>query len=122
LGSAFHDGTPMSAADILYAYMFAYRWGVQNQAEASHYDPIVDAATAPMRQHLVGVRFTGTDTKSKSFRVGDVNIVRELFVIDVYTTSAPVDPEQDASLAPPRSTVLCELCVLIDIAVSYYCL
>jgi hypothetical protein len=118
LGSAFHDGTPMSAADILYAYMFAYRWGVENQAEASHYDPIVDAATAPMRQHLVAVRFIGTDTQSKSFRVGDTNIVRELFVTDVYTTSTPEDPERDAALAPPWSTLPWHLIVLMEQAVS----
>jgi hypothetical protein len=27
LGSAFHDGSKTGAADILYAFMFAYRWG-----------------------------------------------------------------------------------------------
>ena len=118
LGSAFHDGTPMSVADILYAYMFAYRWGVRNQTDASHYDPIVDAATAPMRQRLVGVRFIGTDTKSKSFRVGDVDVVRELFVLDVYTTGTPEDPEQDAVLAPPWSTLPWHLTVLMEEAVS----
>ncbi len=31
LGSAFHDGTKTSAADILYAYAFAYRWGVRGE-------------------------------------------------------------------------------------------
>jgi hypothetical protein len=118
LGSAFHDGTPMSVADVLYAYMFAYRWGVENQSDASHYDPTVDAATAPMRQHLVGVRFIGTDTKSKSFRVGDVDVVRELFVLDVYTTGTPEDPEQDAVLAPPWSTLPWHVTVLMEEAVS----
>ena len=118
LGSAFHDGTPMGVADILYAYMFAYRWGVRNEAGASHYDPVVDAATAPMRERLVGVKFTGTDTKSKSFRVGDIDVVRELFVIDVYTTSTPEDPEQDAALAPPWSTLPWHLTVLMEEAVS----
>jgi len=118
LGSAFHDGTPMSVADILFAYMFAYRWGVQNETEGSHYDPIIDAATAPMRQHLAGIRFAGTDTKSKSFRVGDINVVRELFVFDVYTTSTPEDPEQDAALAPPWSTLPWHLTVLMEEAVS----
>src|SRR5207247_3490484 len=29
LGSAFHDGTRMSAADVLYSYAFAYRWGAR---------------------------------------------------------------------------------------------
>jgi len=118
LGSTFHDGTPMSVADILYAYMFVYRWGFRNEMDASHYDPFVDAATAAMRRHLVGVRFVGTDTKSKSFRVGDINIVRELFVIEVYTTSTPEDPEQDAALAPPWSTLPWHLTVLMEQAVE----
>jgi hypothetical protein len=118
LGSAFHDGTRMGVADILYAYMFAYRWGIRNEAEPWHYDPFIDAATAPMRQHLVGVRVTGTDTASKSFRVGDINVLRELFVIDVYTTNVPEDPEQDAVVAPPWSTVPWHLLVLMEEAVS----
>ncbi len=118
LGSAFHDGTPMDVSDILYAYMFAYRWGVRNDADASHYDPAVDAATAALRQRLVGVKFIGTDSKSKSFRVGDIDVVRELFVIDVYTTSAPEDPDQDAALAPPWSTLPWDVLVLMEEAVS----
>ena len=118
LGSAFHDGTRMGVADLLYAYTFAYRWGVRNEAEATHYDATIDAATAPMREHLAGVKLVGTDTTSKSFRVGDVNIVRELFVIEVYTTSSPEDPEQDAVIAPPWSTVPWHLLCLMEEAVS----
>ena len=118
LGSAFHDGTPMSVADILYAYMFAYRWGAHNQTEVLHYDPVVDAATAPMRQHLVGIKFIGTDTTSKSFRVAEINVVRELFIIEVYTNNPPEDPEQDAALAPPWSTLPWHLTVLMEEAVS----
>ena len=48
------------------------------------YDPIIDAATATLRRHLVAVRVAGVDTASKSFRVGDVNFVREVFTIEVY--------------------------------------
>jgi hypothetical protein len=118
LGSAFHDGTRMGVPDILYAYMFAYRWGIRNEAEPGHYDPFIDAATAPMRQHLVGVSVTGTDTASKSFRVGDISVLRELFVVDVYTTNVPEDPEQDAVVAPPWSTVPWHLLVLMEEAVS----
>ena len=33
LGSAFHDGTKTSAADLLYAYAFAYRWGARGTGE-----------------------------------------------------------------------------------------
>jgi hypothetical protein len=118
LGSAFQDGTPMSAADILYAYMFAYRRGVEGSADASHYDPAIDAATAAMRRRLVALKFVGTDTKSKSFRVGEIDIVRALFIFDVYTTSPPEDPEQDAALAPPWSTLPWELLVLMEEAVD----
>ena len=84
LGSAFHDGTRTSAADLLYAYAFAYRWGARGNAEPAHYDPGIDAATLPLRRHLLGVRVAGVDTASKSFRVGDVAFVREVFTVEVY--------------------------------------
>ena len=84
LGSAFHDGTRATFADLLYAYMFTYRWAVPGEAN-SHYDPVIAAATAPLRRRLAGVRVAGVDTVSKSFRVGDVNFVRELVVVDVWS-------------------------------------
>jgi hypothetical protein len=118
LASTSHDGTATSAADLLYAYMFAYRWGVRNQAEPAHYDPFIDAATTPIRQHLAGLRVVGTDSASKSFRFGDLNVVRELFIIEVYTTLPPDDPEQDAAVAPPWSTLPWHLIVLMEEAVS----
>ena len=79
LGSAFHDGTRMTSVDLLYSYMFAFRWGVRADAGA-HYDAAVDAATAPMRRYIAGLRAVGLDTVSRSFRVGDVNFVREVLV------------------------------------------
>ncbi len=118
LGSAFHDGTQTSVADLLYAYMFAYRWGARPGGETSHYDPFVASATAPLREHLAGVRVVGVDTATKSFRVGDVNFVRELFVIEVYAAMAPGDAEQDAAVAPPWSTLPWHLIVLMEEAVS----
>jgi len=118
LASAFHDGTRMGAADILYAYSFAYRWGVQHDAESGHYDPVVAAATAPIREHLSGLRIVGTDTASKSFRFGDLNVVRELLVIEVYTSIPPGEPEQDAAVAPPWSTLPWHLIVLMEEAVN----
>src|SRR5215471_959816 len=117
LGSAFHDGTQMTPADLLYAYMFAYRWGDSGDAEA-HHDPEVAAATAPLRKRLVAVRVAGVDTASKSFRVADVNFIRELFAIDVYLDIPPEDPEQDAVFAPPWSTLPWHLTVLMEEAVG----
>jgi hypothetical protein len=118
LGSAFHDGTRMSAADLLYAYMFAYRWGGATGADETSSDALVAEATAPMRARLAGVRVVGTDTTSKSFRFGDFEYVRELFVVEVYSTVPGLEPEQDAVVAPPWSTVPWHLLVLMEEAVE----
>jgi len=115
LGSAFHDGTKTGVADLLYAYMFAYRWGVQNER---HYDPSVDSATAPLRRQLAGLRVLGSDAVSRSFRVGDVNFIRELFTIEVYATVSPEDPERDAVVEPPWSTLPWHLIALMEEAVG----
>jgi hypothetical protein len=115
LGSAFHDGTVMDVADLLYSYMFEYRWGTPG---GRSYDPHVDAASSLMRERLVGFKIVGTDTTSKSFRFGDVNFVRHLFVIDLYAAVTPVEPEQDAIFAPPWSTLPWHLIALMEEAVT----
>jgi hypothetical protein len=118
LGSAFHDQTRTSAADILYAFMFAYRWGARREGEDAHYDPAIDAATAVLRSRLLGLRMLGVDTTSKSIRFGDFEYVRELLIFEVYAATPPIDPEQDAVVAPPWSTLPWELVVLMEEAVN----
>jgi hypothetical protein len=118
LGSAFHDDTRMNAVDLLYSYMFAYRWGAGGEGDEAGSDPLVAAATAVMRARLLGVRVVGTDTTSKSFRFGDLEYVRELFVVEVFTSAPPTDPEQDAIVAPPWSTLPWHLLVLMEEAVE----
>ena len=117
LGSAFHDGAKTTMADLVYSTMFAYRWGARGDSDA-HYDPFIDAATAPLRRHLVALRVVGTDAGSKSFRVGDVNFTRELFIIEVYASIAPEDPEQEAAVLPPWSNLPWPVLVLMEEAVS----
>jgi len=117
LGSAFHDGTKTGAADLLYAYAFVYRWGSPSDGAHHDYDPFIDAASAGLRRHLAGVRIAGVDAASKSFRVGDVSFVREVFTIEVYLSSAPSDPDASALLAPPWSTVPWPVLVLMEEAV-----
>jgi hypothetical protein len=114
LGSAFHDGTRTAAADLLYAYVFAYRWGERTESNRDRYDPHVDAATASLRGQLVGLRVLGRDATSRSFRVGDVNFVRELLTVEVYANVRPEDPERDALIAPPWSTLPWHLVVLME--------
>ena len=118
LGSAFHDGTKMGSADLLYAYIFAYRWGVRREGDAAHYDPYVDAATAPIRAQLAGLRIAGADPTSKSFRIGDVDFMRELLLVELYTTIEPHAPERDGVVAPPWSTLPWHLVVLMEAAVG----
>ena len=118
MGSAFHDGTRTSAVDLVYAYMFAYRWGARGEGGDARSDPVVEAATATMRAHLLGVRVVGIDNTSKSFRIGDFEVVRELFVVEVYSSIPPVDAEQDAVVAPPWSTLPWHLLVLMEEAVE----
>ena len=117
LASAFHDGTATTAPDLLYALMLAYRWGARGAADAP-YDPAVDAATAPLRRQLVALRVIGTDTASKSFRVGDVEFVRELHIVEVYLDTPAIDAEQDAAVAPPWSTLPWHLLALMEAAVE----
>jgi hypothetical protein len=117
LGSAFHDGSAMTAADLVYAYSFAYRWG-SGGTETGHYEQAIGAGTAPMRGYLAGVRVVGIDSTSKSFKVAEINVVRELFLVDVYLTKLPEDAEQDAAIAPPWSTVPWHLLALMEEAVS----
>ena len=119
LGSAFHDGTKTGVADLLYAYMFAYRWGTQNDVSNGHYDSHVDSATASMRLQLAGLRAIGSDAVSRSFRIGDVNFVRELFTIEVYAKTAPEDPERDAVAGSPWSTLPWHLIALMEEAVGH---
>jgi hypothetical protein len=118
LASAFHDGTKTSAADLLYAYAFAYRWGVRGAANSGHYDPYIEAATVSLRRHLLGVRIAGVDTASKSFRVGEVDFVREIFTVEVYLDIAPEAPEWSATIAPPWSTLPWTVLVLMEEAVG----
>jgi hypothetical protein len=118
LGSVFQDGTKTSAADLLYAFAFAYRWGVRVNAEDQQYDPVVAAATALMREHLVALRVTGVDTASKSFRVGDVNFLREIFTIEAYLNLPVDDLDWNASVAPPFTTLPWHLLALMGEAVT----
>lgn len=118
MGSAFHDGTKFGIADLVYAYVFAYRWSVPGGEGGIRFDPYVAAATASLRRHLVAVRATGVDVASKSFRIGDVNFLREVFTVETFLTTSPDDPDWNAAVAPPWSTLPWHLIVLMEEAVA----
>lgn len=115
LASSFHDGTPMTAADALYPYLFSRRWGGEDSHDAMTSDSYVARSTASMRQHLVGVKVLRTE---KVVRVLGTDIrLYDLLVVDVYLDAAPEDPETVAAIAPPWSTIPWHLMVLMEEAV-----
>ncbi|MDX1488434.1 MAG: hypothetical protein R3268_09555, partial [Acidiferrobacterales bacterium] len=115
--SAFHDGSAMTVADVLYPYVFAYRWGVRSDQSRARYDPYVDRATAIMRERLVALRVVGIDT-SLSTRVGEFKFERQAPIIEVYLNDTTTDRQQAAAVAPPWSNVPWHLIVLTEEAVA----
>ncbi len=117
MASAFHDGTQTTVWDVLYPYMFAYRWGVRGADEVSSYDPYIDKTTTLIRGRLAGLRATGVDKTSKSLRFGSLNFTRTLYIIEVYLNAATEDPQDTAAIAPPWSSVPWHVIVLMEEAV-----
>jgi hypothetical protein len=115
--SAFHDGSAMTVADILYPYVFAYRWGVRGTGDHTRYDPYIDRATAIMRERLVALRVVGIDT-SLSMRVGEFKFERQAPIIEIYLNNTATEGQQAAAIAPPWSNVPWHLMVLMEEAVS----
>ena len=116
--SHFHDGTRMTVADVLYPYIFAYRWGVRGTGEVARYDPYIDKTTALIRERLAALKVKGVDRTSKSIRFGDLNFTRELVVIEVYLNATTGDPQDAAAIAPPWSSVPWHVIVLMEEAVN----
>jgi hypothetical protein len=106
-GSTFHDGAKLSGADLLYPFAFAVRW--------SGKDPRIDAATAPLRARLAGLRLARVDTEMKAF--GDVQVTYEFPQVEVYLRGA-LDPAETPALAPPWSALPWQLTVALEEAVA----
>jgi len=113
--SAFHDNTRMSAADAVYPYMFAARWGAKRPG-ASDYDPAVGASTAVLRQALAGFKVLRVDFEVKKY--SDMTFTYVVPVIDVYVNPLARDPQQVAAEAAPWSALPWHVLVLMEEAVK----
>jgi len=97
--SAFHDGSTMATADILYALAFAYRWGAAGEGSLKASDPAIARATQRLRDRLVGLRLAGVDAVSRSIRFSsELHLVREMPIIEIYLRGSG---EDDETVAPP---------------------
>jgi hypothetical protein len=97
----------MSAADVVYPYVFARRW--------SEKDRQVERATALVRDWLAAVRVVKVDTEVRDF--GDLQVFLDTPVIEVYLHHA-ADPAEAPAIAPPWSPVPWQLLVLMEEAVT----
>jgi hypothetical protein len=104
--STFHDGLKMSAADLLYPFVFAARW--------SGKDPLVERGTAALRARLAGIRVGRTDTEIKVF--ADVQVMYEFPQIEIYLREL-LDPAETPAVAPPWSVVPWQLTAAMEDAV-----
>lgn len=116
MASPFHDGTTVTAADLLYPFVAAARWG-GGDASSKGQDPAIAAATALMRSRLKGLKVVGADT-SRTIRFGDLTYAREQILVDVYLDGPNVDTETMASLAAPWSPLPWHVIALMEEAVA----
>ncbi len=113
LSSPYQDGTEMEMADALYPYIFAFRWGGK---PGSDLDPAVKAATALVRERVVGIRPLATERTE--FLVSDIKVPRTTHIVELYLNDGAVDPRQMAALAPPWSAVPWHVMALMEESVS----
>jgi hypothetical protein len=106
--SLFHDGTRMTAADAVYAYSVAARWG----ARGRDHDPVLEAATAGLRESLAGFKILGVETEVRKY--SDVTLTYVTPVIAVWLTHASGDSEQLAAAAPPWSALPWHVLALME--------
>jgi hypothetical protein len=109
--SAFHDGTATGVADLLYPYIFAFRWG-----GAGPRDPLVTRSTALTRDWLAGIAVLRIDTQTRNYG-GDLKFSYRVPVIDVYLNHRAGDRWLAAAAAPPWSALPWEVTVLMEEAV-----
>ena len=115
--SSFHDGTATGVADILYPYIFAFRWGVEHRGNGVSSDPAIARSTALMREWLAGFKVIGVKTQTRDFG-GDLKFTYRVPVVDVYLNRQSTDPWEAAAVAPPWSTLPWQVIVLMEEAVQ----
>jgi hypothetical protein len=116
LASPFQDGTEMAMADLIYPFVFAYRWGGEPGPGGEAREPGLQAASANVRDRLAGLRALRVESTVNTIAPG-FDVVQNTPVLEVYLRDAPGDEHQVAALAPPWSTVPWHLLALMEEAV-----
>jgi hypothetical protein len=114
--SPYLDDSEATMADVIYPYVFTYRWGLAKDANDETYEPRLAAALNNIRDRLVGFKPLRVDRRVKAIAEG-FELVQHVPVIEVYLKEAHGDDSQVAALTPPWSTVPWHLLALMEDAV-----
>ena len=117
IASPFEDGTEMEVADLLYPFVFAYRWGATKSPDRNSHEPRLEPVLAALQERLVGLKVVRVERSTHDV-AEDLKVIRKTPVLEVYLRNAPGDDRQLAALAPPWSTVPWHLLALMEEAVA----
>ncbi len=117
LASPFEDGTEMEVADLLYPFVFAYRWGAKAGPDRNTHEPRLEPVLAALQERLVGLKVVRVERSTHDI-AEDLKVIRKTPVLEIYLRNAPGDDRQLAALAPPWSTVPWHLLALMEEAVT----
>ena len=114
--SPYQDGTETGVADLMYAFVLAYRWAERANPGDPAYEPRVAAATTDLRDRLAGIRIDRVEQSVNRIAPG-IEVIKKTPVLEIYLGDTLGDPRQVAALAPPWSTIPWHLMVLMEEAV-----
>ncbi len=111
---AFHDGTPMTVADVLYSLGLPYRLGAGSGEKGL--DAGIAASTALLRDRLIGFRITKVETVVNKY--SDVELVYQVPIVEMYIDHWATDATETAAVAPPWSALPWHVTALMEEAVK----
>jgi hypothetical protein len=117
LASPFEDGSEMDVADVVYPFVFAYRWGATVNADGNAHEPRLEQTLAAMQEHLVGLKVARLE-RTKHVIAENWEVFTNSPVVEVYLRNVPHDELQVAAIAPPWSTMPWHLLALMEEAVT----
>jgi hypothetical protein len=117
LASPYGDGSRMEFADLIYPFVFIYRWGEKSGDDDRFYEPGLADTFGTLRERLAGLKLVRVERTAHAVSEG-MNILQETPVVELYLRNTPGDERQVSALAPPWSTVPWHLLALMEEAVG----
>jgi hypothetical protein len=113
LASAFHDGTAMETADLLYPYALAFRWGEPGGAV---FDPDIATMTQAIRDRFRGARVVRVE--ESKLVLADLTFIYHSPIVEVYLENPSAGTTENGVIAPPWSSLPWHVLALMEAAVE----